>query len=304
MNRVTSQALIDLSLGFRTPDDKARISSDEADLPQKKWHNLTLRKELFLTFLLENKKTNANYLLLESYASPSLPSLETKSLDKLITLVTEVRKVCGNGGRFEVQFTLAELFNHLYRSGIQKGKKIIHSIELVGSAVPWLLENYSIQALHHLGILEKDNTLAEELLRENFHSPSDLDFRVHIENASEQDILFYRQQIVEFLVQQICPSSHKQKDSYRQLIQKTGFTKFPLPINNRENEYAAIGLHDEISGLGIDLLIIKKLFRLSLFTQDALRLPFLPLLRSIGFCLPPNMKSREQFQTFLYILKL
>lgn len=245
-------------------------AEEEIGLCTLPFNNPEVLKENFLAKI--TKYLDPSYSVLEKFAIKNLPRLPEKQLIALIEVLGDKRILRGRDQSFEVTFTLAELFNYL----LQKSKAAsihIENVELVGSSVPWILNEYIYSVFSELGF-DNPNTLLSEGLVEAFaQKPRDFDFRISVPNASFDEIHFLRDRILEFFVEKNVEKNPSiDKRVFCLQLTKNGFTVLTEPKQFQQSLVTTVGIIDACSSCGIDIVIAKELTRNHLFIHDSLRL--------------------------------
>lgn len=244
----------------------APLPQESRTIPSLQFHNPEILKDCFLAkgakLLLDYA-----YFIIGNLTHKSLPRLEEGQLIRCVNILSKPRVVKGKNNAFEISFTLAELFNHL----LDKGHL---SIELVGGAVPWILNEYLYSALRAHGIEKPEEMVPQDLLKEFAKNPRDFDFRLFVANAEKKDIQTVREAIVEFLIQK----TGLDQETFQNAMSYTVFTQ---PKENHEDLMSTLGFIDATTGRGVDILVYGKMQRDSLFTQDNLRLMVTQLVRAL-----------------------
>lgn len=187
--------------------------------------------------------------IIESVPKPVLQVAEQLPTD-------ELKKVWGTKA-----FKLMELLAHL-DSYIKIPNGGVEDIQIIGSAVPWLLGSYPTQIEH----IKKywNPTIQSHFAK----APNDFDIRIYLNNGTTESLEQAEDLILRFLGLRIdeCQLDPLER---KKLVIEHLLTK--REIVEGDNEYLAIGFAPK--GLPpIDILIVNRLSRENLWTQDSLRL--------------------------------
>jgi hypothetical protein len=267
----------------------AHVESTIQEIPKSffaNFNNPNIPKDFFLE-KFKSDFLDERYFLQVQWTIKPLPKLREKELINLVNFLACERIMRGRNNSFEIKFTLAELFNYFLQN--KKHTTWIENIELIGSAIPWILNDYLFIALTEFGVKNPEEWLVPELMREFAAMPGDFDFRLYLPKATTADIIVLRDTILEFIVEkQMIEDPKLNKKYFQNLVRQTGFSNFTQPKNLEKNIMSVVGFTDEISGQGVDIVFYQKLSRHSLFIQDALKIDLKPLVLALG-----NQSSEE-----------
>lgn len=289
MNVMASALEGSSSLSVHNPSSNALTASPEAAVCDLPCNNPEVMEDRFFLKAVQSFSILDETLYLQSpWNVKPLPALGIDQLKTTLGILTAPRKFKGREKAFEIDFTLAELFNCILGHNPQLSA-LIENIEIIGSAVPWILQDYIYAMLKEFGVEFPKEWVPAQLLEQFAKPPRDFDLRIHAKKASPPDILCLMDSIINFFVEKAASKNPLlDKSAFRKLLIDTGFINFSKPKDLAESVMSTIGFQDESSGCGIDIVIYEKLERHSLFSLDALFLNVFPLVKALQQQLDPE----------------
>lgn len=241
------------------------------DLPVSR----TFTLEPFLDQLKEI--LDSDFFIQEALTTKPLPSLNKQIQINIIKLLTRPFVVRANNESFELEITLLELFSYLDECINKNSNLNIDKIEIVGGTVFWLLKDYLRSVLDRLGIKNPEILLTPEILKGWESMPPDVDIRLNVPKAGNNDLEKLNYLVEDFLTKKLC--NRKCFQETKNLVHQQAFLNFNT-VNNG-NYFSTISLGDRKGGTNLDLLFVCVLKRLSLFIQDGLRINISPILERL-----------------------
>lgn len=207
----------------------------------------------------------------EKFTFP-LPSLSAEEVEKIRKILSDPFLIKMRNG-LEYTIYLNDLFLYLLN------ENSMAAVMFIGSTLPWLFGPLYRSAFQLLGIADITPYL------ENFHKPSDYDFRLiqqsHDTNASSH----YTEKVVSFLEAELKKAHASPYITYLTITQNA-LTKF-CKIPETGNRYAIAAFGDK-TALQAEIMPVKELVRESLFVLDSLKINIINLILGISDHLVPQ----------------
>jgi hypothetical protein len=209
-------------------------------------------------------------ILIQSIKDKALPNLEDNQHDLIQKLFEQPFHI--SAGHYQGIVALNSLLNDI--NEFFKQRKLNRpKIEIIGGYVRWLaLQNllYCQKVLTLLGFQNADKAITQDFLNQLAFYPPDYDIRVHVSEASNEDINTLMGIVVGHMAQQI---PNPDKSELKRLIYQSGLIKKRLFID-KHIQYGVISFGSCERGSSLELLFIKKLKRDFLFTHTTPKLSY------------------------------
>lgn len=241
-------------------------------------------KDVFIAQLFQCPLFDSHLFLCQQFSHELIPPLSqhhTISLiEALASLFKKTYTIQAKDHEFNVQFNLLELLEYLKQAG-EYGKTQgyhtrIQKIEIVGGAVLELLKDYILETLRTKQISpppsynKKSSSHFYTLLR-------DLDIRLHLEKAGEDDFSFFNEHLCKFLIKKgkNLPQELDERELIKFIYQQCFYSPYKTLFNH--NKYSSVCLKYDISDSNKkenpDInLVVCELKRQELFILNGLRL--------------------------------
>lgn len=294
---VPSASSLCVSVSYEQPASSSASAPALEAKPTPIYSNPQIAQDSFLA--KAKQFCDDGLLLCEKWFKAPLPKLDQTRLIACVNLLASPRVIKGRDNAFEVNFTLSELFDHLLSKGDRVAAQWIESVDLVGGAVPWILNDYIFSVLSEMGVENPGEWVSEEIMKRFARQPGDVDFRIYAPQATFHDIQTLRDSIIEFLVEKKAKDQPGlDKQAFQKLVFDTGFMQFTRPVPVDGNLMSTVAIKDHTSKKGIDLVIYQQMKRSCFCIRDSLRIPFKQLIDALKTRPPAELIQAIQAKTY------